>query len=301
VRKLQRISPASLLHLFLPQLITAYVINAAGYFFGLGGVRETVQLIGGGTTFFFAFSVPLTVVFAFIPLVVFAAVYNRYNADREGLELELPAENHADGSNSRLARLEPRSIPKAFVPFLVAGLVYLLLVLGSGALIGELTGQGGGMVPGTDGAAAAAGEVPIEAWFNFLLISIVVGTPLMAVIMMGLVMLAALLYNRVSADGGGLRFLVEQEGDELTLRSVMPASIAYLLPSLLALMVITVALQFLLGMTSPDAAVVEGLWTVGVAIPGLYLTILLYNVLSGRRGIRLVLRRIEFRPRNLLR
>jgi hypothetical protein len=119
--------------------------------------------------------------------------------------------------------------------------------------------------------------------------------------MMGLVMLAALLYNRVSADGGGLRFLVEQEGDELTLRSVMPASIAYLLPSLLALMVITVALQFLLGMTSPDAAVVEGLWTVGVAIPGLYLTILLYNVLSGRRGIRLVLRRIEFRPRNLLR
>ena len=141
----------------------------------------------------------------------------------------------------------------------------------------------------------------MQDWLSFTLISIVVGTPLTAVVILGLVMLFALLYNRVSSEEGGLRLLVDQDEDELTLRSVMPASIAYLLPSLLALTVLAVALQFLLGMSPPETAVVEALWTVGVSIPGLYLTILLYNVFSGRRGLRIRLKRIEFRPRNLLR
>lgn len=267
--KIQRIKPLSLLLLLPPQIIVAYLINGLDYLLGLGGVRESIALLGdGGALFFFAVSVPLTSIFGVLALIVFVAVYNGYNAGRDGLMIEL---RESGESERRLTRVEPASIMRAFVPALVTSLFLVVLTMGLGALITVATG-----------AVEGYAQLNIA---DMLVMVAVVGTPIIAVIILGLYILAATLYNKVSGDDDGLRLRLLEDGDALILNRVRLSSLHFLLPSVIALSVISALLNMLVTMAPGGEPIINAVWSVAVSVPALYVSFAVFNAICGKRGI----------------
>jgi len=278
LQKIQRLKPASLFWLLPPQLVVAYVFNVISYYIGLGGVREAVGLVG--EVGFFALSIPIMAVVSILALVGFAAVYNSYNANRPGLEVQLIEE--LDGAAThRLARLEPGSVTKAFVPILAASLILIVISTGLTFLIAA-DQIGGALLPG-------------DALIQMFVMTVIVGTPIVAGLVLVLYMLAAAVYNKVSTGGDGLRLTLSADEEALfKLNRVHLGSLHYLLPSIIALQVIVTLFNMLVGsLNNTGVGVFDTLWIVGWSIPALYLSFFVYNLLCRRSGVAFELRDVR--------
>jgi hypothetical protein len=277
VTKVTRIRPLSFLHLYLPLLFTSWAVFGVSWFSGLGGSRELAVLVGqvtGGAGFLLTFAVlvPVNTLVGVLGLAAFAAAYNRYNRGLLTLDLELsPVEGVPDAR--RLAGIPPRCLSRLFVPMLalaavnMAGTIGLMSALGLGGLFyGEEAGPEVMLVNGVVGMFFVAGLVVLCG------------------------MLAAVIYNRVAAGGDGVRLRLEETPGGVVLRRIELRYLAYALPSFLALTVIAVVLELVLGAMAGGDLVADALFSVGVAVPTLWLTPLLYNRFCGRGGIVLALK-----------
>jgi hypothetical protein len=277
VTHITRIKPLSLLHLYLPLLFTGWAVFGVSWFSGLGGSRELALLVGqvtggGGFLLTFVLLIPVNTLVSVLGLAAFAAVYNRYNRGVLTLDLELaPVEGEADAR--RLSGVPFRSVSRLYVPMLALGAVNMA---GS---IGLMSAAGlGGLFYGE------------ENGFEVLLLNGVVGTFFVAgfVVLCGI--LAAVIYNRVAVGGDGVRLRLMKTPDGVVLRRIELRSLAYALPSFLALTVVAVVLELVVGAMAGGDLVADALFSVAVAVPTLWLTPLLYNRLCGRQGIAVTLK-----------
>ncbi|MCX7022968.1 MAG: hypothetical protein NTW26_11990, partial [bacterium] len=279
VKQITHIRPLSLLRLYLPLLFTAWAVFGVSWLTGLGGSRELTLLVsqvtGGGFLLTFAVLIPVNTLVGVLGLAAFAAVYNRYNRGLLTLDLELlPVEDEPDAR--RLSEVSSRSLSRLFVPMLVlaavnmAGTLGLVSTLGLGTLFyGEEPGLDVLLVNGLAGTFFVAGIVVLGG------------------------MLAAAIYNRVAAGGDGVRLQLAETAEGVVLRRFGLRSLGYALPSFLALTVIAVVLELILGALAGGDLVADALFSVGVAVPTLWLMPLFYNRLRGRGGIVFDLKQID--------
>jgi len=272
MKQITHIKPLSLLSLYLPLLFTAWAVFVASWLSGLGGMRELALLAdkvsgGGGFILTFAVFIPVNTLLGVLGLAAFAAAYNRYNRGLKTLDLELLPVDGEPGAR-RLSEIPFRSVSRLYVPMLalgavnMAGTLGLVSVLGLGALFyGEEPGLAMMLVNGIAGTFFAAGLVVLCG------------------------MLAAVIYNRVATGGDGVRLHLAKTGEEFLLRRFDLVSLVYALPSFLAVTVIAVVLELVLGALAGGNLVADALFSVGAAVPTLWLAPLLYNRLTGRRGI----------------
>jgi len=272
VKQITHLKPLSLLHLYLPLLFTAWAVFGVSWLSGLGGSRELALLVslatdGDGFLLTFAVIVPVNTLAGVLGLVAFAAAYNRYNRGLLTLDLELLPGSDAPDTR-RLSEISPRSISRLFVPMLalaavnMAGTLGLVSALGLGELFyGEEPGLGVMLMNGVVGTFFVAGIVVLGG------------------------MLAAVVYNRVAAGGDGVRLRLAETAEGVVLRRIGLRSLAYALPSFLALTVIAVIGELILGAMAGGGLIADALFSVGVALPTLWLVPFLYNHLCGRGGI----------------
>jgi len=272
VTKITRIRPLSFLHLYLPLLFTAWAVFGVSWFSGLGGSRELALLVGqvaGGSGFLLTFFVllPVNTLVGVLGLAAFAAAYNRYNRGVRTLDLVL-ATVDGEPDARRICEIPFRGVSRLYVPMLALGAVNMAGSLGLVSAAGL-----GGLFYGE------------EAGPGVMLLNGVVGTFFVAGLIVLCGMLAAVIYNRVAVGGDGVRLRLAKTGEDVVLRRIELRYLAYALPSFLALTVIAVVLELVLGAMAGGDLVADALFSVGVAVPTLWLTPLLYNRLCGRRGI----------------
>src|SRR4030042_767212 len=99
----------------------------------------------------------------------------------------------------------------------------------------------------------------------------------------------AAIYNRVAAGGDGVRLRLAKTPEGVVIRHIELRSLAYALPSFLAVTVVAVVLELVLVALAGGDLVADALFSVAAAVPTLWLAPLLYNRLRGRRGIVFVL------------
>jgi len=283
VKQITRIKPLSLLRLYLPLLFTAWAVFGASWFSGLGGTRELALLVnqvtgGGGFLLTFAVFVPVNTLWSVLGLAAFAAAYNRYNRGVLTLDLELlPVEGEPDAR--RISEVPFRSVSRLFVPMLALGAVNMAGTLGLVSVVGL-----GDLFYGE------------ETGLEVLLVNGLAGTFFVAGLVVLCGMMAAVIYNRVAAGGDGVRLRLAKTAEGVVLRRIELRSLAYVLPSFLALTVIAVVLELVLGALAGGDLVADALFSVAAAVPTLWLMPLLYNRLSGRRGIGFSLKTKDTNP-----
>jgi hypothetical protein len=282
MKQITHVRPLSFLHLFFPQLITSWAVFWVSWLVGLGGSRELVfvvgeSLAGDGLTWTFAVIIPVNALVGVLGLAAFAAVYNRYNRGFLTLDVELTPGSGANPDAWLLAGVRPRSFGGLFVPLLALGVVNMAGALGLSSVLGF--------------AAAFFGVEPAP---DVLLLNGLVGALFVAGIVVLGGMLAAVIYNRVAAGGEGVRLRMTVRDHGLVLNRFDLKTIHYALPSFLALTVVTVVLELLLGVLEGGDLTADALFSVGAAIPTLWLLPALYNLLAGRGGIGLKLKKREF-------
>ncbi|MCK4593586.1 hypothetical protein KAU45_03725 [bacterium] len=282
MKQITHVRPFSLFHLFLPQLFVAWAVFWVSWFSCIGGSRELVLMVGqalggSGLIWTFAVLIPANGFLGILGLAAFAAVYNRYNRGLLTLDLELTPLHGEDHETWLLEKIRPRSLGNLFMPLLAAAAVNVLGVMGLWGVLGI--------------GAALFGEQPGLGvlLFNGLLGSIMVA----GLIVLGCI-LAAVIYNRVATGGDGVRLRMTSRDHSLILSRFSLKTLHYALPSFLALTVIAVVLELILGMGEWGSGTADALFSVGVTVPTLWLVPALYNALSGQGGITFKLKKKEF-------
>lgn len=282
MKQITYVRPVSLFHLFLPQLFVAWAVFWVSWFSRIGGSRELVSMVGqavggGGLLWTAGVLIPANGFLGVLGLAAFAVVYNRYNRGLLTLDLELTPLHDTEHETWLLEKIRPRSIGNLFVPLLVAAAVNVLGVMGLWGVLGI--------------GAVLFGEQP---GLDVLLFNGLLGSLMVAGLLVLGGMLAAVIYNRVATGGDGVRLRLTSRDHNLTINRFELGSLYYALPSFLALTVISVVLELILGMGEGGSGTANALFSVGVAVPTLWLVPALYNALSGRSGISFKLKKKDF-------